>query len=76
MTGDRYDGLRLSGEEVCKLMRKHGLTIKALAQKWDITQKRVREVRQAGVSGFSADEWHYLITGVWLTPPLPSRRPS
>lgn len=75
MTGDRYDGLRLSGETICKLMRKHGLTIKALAQKWEITQKRVREVRRIGVSGFSADEWHYLITGAWITqPPFSHRR--
>lgn len=72
----RYDGLHLSGDAICKLMRKHGLTIKMLAQKWEITQKRVREVRKAGVTGFLADEWHYLITGKWLTPPLPSRRPS
>ena len=67
MTACRYDGLELSGKDLITLMRKHRLTIKALAQKWEITQKRVREVRRDGVTGFSADEWHYLITGRWIT---------
>ena len=57
---------RLPGAMVCRLMRKHGVTIRALAAKHNITMKRVREVRVSGVRGFLANEWHYLITGQWL----------
>lgn len=57
---------RLPGRMVCRLMRKHKVTIRALATKFNITQKRIREVRKDGVRGFLASEWHYLITGHWL----------
>lgn len=57
---------KLPGEMVRHLMRRHGVTIRGLAEKFHITQKRVREVRAAGVCGFLANEWHYLITGQWL----------
>lgn len=55
----------LSGAMVCRLMRKHHVTIAGLAAKFKLTQKRVREVRAKGVSGFLAMEWSYMITGVW-----------
>lgn len=55
----------LSGPMVCSLMRKHRLTIDALAQKFHITKKRIREVREHGVTGFHAEEWIFLITGAW-----------
>ena len=55
----------LSGSMVCRLMRKHRVTISDLASKHQITQKRVREVRAKGVSGFLACEWVFLITGQW-----------
>lgn len=57
---------RLTGATVQRLMRKHGLTIRLLAAKFNITVKRVREVRAEGVRGLLASEWHYMITGVWL----------
>ncbi len=47
-------------------MRKHGVTIRTLAQKYNVTIKRVRKVRAEGASGFAACEWYYMITGVWL----------
>lgn len=59
----------LSGSMVCHLMRKHRVTIAGLAAKHNITQKRVREVRAQGVSGFLALEWVFLITGIWPDQP-------
>ena len=60
----------LSGAMVCRMMRKHRVTIAGLAAKHNITQKRVREVRARGVSGFLALEWVFLISGAW--PDLPT----
>lgn len=57
---------RLSGAMVRRLMRKHGVTIRSLANKFGMTMKRVREVRANGVRGFLASEWHYMVTGQWL----------
>jgi hypothetical protein len=57
---------KLTGAMVCRLMRKHGVTIRGLAQKFNITMKRVREVRAEGARGFAANEWHFLLTGEWL----------
>ena len=59
----------LSGAMVRRLMRKHRVTIAGLATKHKITQKRVREVREKGVSGFLALEWVFLITGAWPDQP-------
>lgn len=42
---------RLPGRYIVKLMRKHKVTIKELAQRMNITQKRVRQVREQGVTG-------------------------
>lgn len=58
-----YDHCRLTGDGVCRLMRKHKVTIRGIAQAYNITQKRVREVRANGVRGFLAAEWTYMITG-------------
>lgn len=55
----------LSGAMVCRLMRKHGVTIAGLATKFQLTKKRVREVRAKGVSGFLASEWVFMICGTW-----------
>lgn len=60
---------RLSGPMVRRLMRRHGVTIRSLAQQYNITMKRVREVRNEGVRGFAANEWHFIITGAWLDMP-------
>lgn len=57
---------RLPGAMVCRLMRRHHVTIRALAQRFGLTMKRVREVRSVGANGFAANEWHYMITGEWL----------
>lgn len=57
---------QLPGTTVCRLMRKHGVTIRSVAEKYRITMNRVREVRANGVTGFAASEWHYMITDVWL----------
>lgn len=67
--GEGEDGtpLELTGADVRSLMRKHGWTIRGIAEKFGLTQKRVREVRASGVTGFLADEWHYMVTGRWLT---------
>lgn len=42
---------KLPGRYIVKLMRKHRVTIKGLAQRMNITQKRVRQVREQGVAG-------------------------
>ena len=57
--------LQLSGAMVRRLMRQHRVTIAHLARTHNLTMKRVREVRAAGVSGFLAKEWCWLITGKW-----------
>lgn len=56
----------LTGPQVRQLMRKHKITIREFAKKFNLTLKRIRTVRVKGVNGFAASEWHYLITGVWL----------
>lgn len=57
---------KLPGAMVRRLMRKHKVTIRSLAKSFNITIKRVREVRDSGVRGFAASEWHAMITGYWL----------
>lgn len=56
----------LSGRMICRLMRRHRVTISDLSTRFAITKKRIREVRSVGVRGFLASEWHYMVTGVWL----------
>jgi hypothetical protein len=63
---DTVHDYEISGVQVRRLMRKQGVTIRALAQKYNLTMKRVRELREAGARGFAANELHYLISGVWL----------
>ena len=55
----------LSGSDIRRLMRKHQVKMRDLKSKYQLTLKRIREVRLKGVTGFSADEWTYLITGNW-----------
>jgi hypothetical protein len=59
-------GYKLPGTMVRQLMRKNGVTIRSVARNFNVSMKRVREVRAVGVSGFAANEWHYMITGFWL----------
>lgn len=55
--------LTLPGREARYLMRKHNVTIKELAARMDITQKRVRYVRAHGVAGVNiVRDWVEAIT--------------
>lgn len=55
---------RLPARYIVRLMRKHRVTIPALARRMNITQKRVREVRTEGVQGrCMCMDWHEAITG-------------
>ncbi len=57
----------LSGEEIVQLMRKHRVTIRSLALRMNITLKRVREVRQKGVSGRCfCQDWREGITATGI----------
>jgi hypothetical protein len=55
----------MTGAQFRTLMRVHRKTIKGLADQFDITQKRVRELRAKGASGFRAEELHFMCTGQW-----------
>ncbi len=57
---------KLSGRMVRRHMREHGHTIRSLANRFNVTMKRVREVRSGGVRGFAAVEWTFLLTGKWI----------
>lgn len=59
--------LRISGAGLERLMRQNQVTIRELASRLRVTQKRIREVRRIGLSGFYADEYHWAITGHWWT---------
>ena len=61
----RTGPLWLSGPMVRTMMRKHKVTIASIASKFNLTKKRVREVRAQGVTGFLAQEWTFMITGQW-----------
>ena len=57
--------MQLTGSDVKSLMRSHNVKMRDIKAKYQITLKRVREVRESGVRGFAAQEWHFIITGVW-----------
>jgi hypothetical protein len=57
----------LSGKELCRLMRVHGVTISELAERTGFTLALIRERRTTGVRGFVAFDWTEAITGS-LTP--------
>lgn len=55
--------MHLTAAEVKRLMRAHGKTIAGLAASMNITQKRVREVRANGVTGYAyVLDWREAIT--------------
>ncbi len=55
---------RLSGKELCRLMRKHKVTIEALAFRIGVTQKRIRAVRASGLDdALAVRDWLQAITG-------------
>jgi hypothetical protein len=56
--------LFLSGPVLCALMRRHGCTIRTLAQRLQIPMTRVRQVRQPGLTcPHTARDWVQAITG-------------
>ena len=55
----------LSGADIRRMMRKHHVKMRDLKKQYQVTLKRIREVRLKGVTGFSAEEWTFLITGKW-----------
>jgi hypothetical protein len=56
---------KLSGPEIVRLMRAHNVTIAGLSAKTQITQKRIRQIRnsQTGLVGHTACDWFENITG-------------
>lgn len=55
---------KLSGEDVCRLMRKHKKTIKQLSFMLGITCKRIRQVRDSGLDDpLAVRDWLEKITG-------------
>ena len=55
---------KLSGAEVVRLMRAHGMTVAQLARRMNIPQTRVREIRDRGiVGGEFVRDWREAITG-------------
>lgn len=55
---------KLTGEEVCRLMRKHKKTIKQLSFLLGIPCKRIREVRKCGLDeSLAVRDWLEQITG-------------
>jgi len=43
--------MKLTGKEICALMRANGKTIAAVAAQWNLSKARIRRVRNNGVSG-------------------------
>jgi len=60
--------LTLTGPMLVSLMRRHRVKIRDVKAKHGVTLKRIREVRETGLTGFAAEEWHWLITGQWPEP--------
>lgn len=58
---------KISGEGIKRLMRRHRITIRDLAQRMNITMKRVRDVRKDGVEGrCMCLDWVEGITGTGI----------
>jgi hypothetical protein len=53
----------LTGPQLVGLMRQYRVTIATLAQRLDMTQRRVRECRIAGLDRLAARDWLQAITG-------------
>jgi hypothetical protein len=54
----------LSAETIRRLMRQNRKTIRGIAQEWNLTMKRVREVRTKGVCGeYHVMDWLEILTG-------------
>ena len=56
---------RLSGHDLCILMRRHRVTIRLLAQRLDLPMTRVRHRRLHGITEWNViRDWVQAITGV------------
>jgi len=54
----------LSAQTIQYLMRQHHKTIRGIAEEWNLTMKRVRQVRTQGVSGeHYVMDWLEILTG-------------
>lgn len=62
----------MTGQELCKLMRRHKVTIKVLSERLGITQKRIREARKIGLSGEQVSAWLTVFAGSTPSEPMPS----
>lgn len=57
----------ISGPMIRRLMRRHRMTIRALAKRMNITMKRVRHVREHGVEGHCMClDWYEAISGTGI----------
>ena len=55
----------LSGHDLCRLMRRHRVTIRLLAQRLDLPMTRVRYRRRHGITEWNVvRDWLEAITGV------------
>lgn len=52
----------ITGKEIVSLMRKHRVTIRELSRRMQITQKRIRQVRETGLDhpGFARDWFEHI----------------
>lgn len=57
------DRFRFTGFEIRAMMHANHLTIRALAARAGLTQKRIRHVRDTGIVGHAACDWFEAITG-------------
>jgi hypothetical protein len=65
--------LVLPGPVLCALMRRHHVRIRTLAQRLGISMRRIRQVRQTGLTcPHAARDWVQAITG---TDPGPVTQP-
>ena len=56
---------QLSATDVRRLMRQNRKTIRGIATRWNLTLKRVREVRARGVQGEAfVRDWLEILTSV------------
>lgn len=54
----------LSAQTIRHLMLTHHLTIRGIARQWNLSLKRVRQVRQCGVQGNAfVQDWIEILTG-------------
>lgn len=55
----------MTGKQLRSLMRQHKVTIRELAQRTQITMKRIRQARETGLaSATGVRDWVQAITGV------------